>query len=67
MTNPRKFKEAGIVPARLIVNVHPDTVAAIDKLIKWRHPAQRNRAEFVRLALEEKIQRDQERGYGPAL
>ena len=65
--NPRKFKGAGIMPVRLIVNVHPDTVAAIDKLIKWRHPAQRNRAEFVRLALEEKLQRDQERGYGPAL
>ncbi len=59
-TNPRKFKAAGIVPVRLIVNVHPETVDAIDRLIKWRHPAKRNRAEFVRLAVEEKLARDKE-------
>jgi metal-responsive CopG/Arc/MetJ family transcriptional regulator len=40
---------------RLIVSVETETVAAIDRLI--RYPSA-NRSEFVRLAIEEKLERD---------
>lgn len=47
---------------RLIVSVEADTVETIDELIGkpfgvW-HPAKGNRSEFVRLAIEEKLERD---------
>ncbi|MGH8434947.1 MAG: ribbon-helix-helix domain-containing protein [Pseudomonas sp.] len=53
MSKNRKF---GTKPkTRLIVSVESDTVAAIDRLI--RYPCA-NRSEFVRQAIEEKLKRD---------
>ena len=62
----RKFY--GEPVARLIVSVPVEIVEEIDKLIGYRpghlrpfggtHPARRNRSEFVRLAIPEKLQRD---------
>ena len=47
---------------RLIVSVEGDTVETIDALIGYPlgggHPAKGNRSEFVRLAIEEKLERD---------
>ena len=54
--------------ARLIVSVPVEIVEEVDELIgqrpgHWRpfggtHPARRNRSEFVRLAIVEKLERD---------
>lgn len=55
----RKFHGASI--NRLIVSVPVEVVAEIDELIRTGHPARRNRSEFVRLAIREKLKRDQER------
>ena len=63
----RKFY--GEPVARLIVSVPVEIVEEIDELIgyphcrEWRksaatHPARRNRSEFVRLAIVEKLERD---------
>lgn len=50
--NPRRF----IRPARLIVSVEADTVASIDRLMKQgRQHTHRNRAEFVRRAIEREL------------
>ncbi len=44
---------------RLIASVPVDTVAMVDQLINTAgHPARRCRAEFVRLAINEKLERD---------
>lgn len=52
--NPRLFKN----PIRLIVNVEADTVQQIDELMKQRiHHQHRNRAEFVRQAIENELAR----------
>lgn len=46
---------------RLIVSVEDDTVTRVDELIGYmslppaRHPAQGNRSEFVRLAIEHEL------------
>ena len=51
-----KNRQFGSKPkTRLIVSVETETVAAIDRLI--RYPSA-NRSEFVRLAIEEKLERD---------
>ena len=44
---------------RLMVSVETNSVEAIAKLIRYEHPAKRSRSEFVRLAIEEKLKRDQ--------
>ncbi|WP_404415430.1 hypothetical protein LG277_01005 [Vreelandella aquamarina] len=50
--NPRRF----IRPVRLIVSVEADTVASIDSLMKHgRQHSHRNRAEFVRCAIEREL------------
>ena len=52
--NPRRFAE----PVRLIVSVEAEVVAAIDKLMsQGRHHGHRNRAEFVRRAIERELTR----------
>lgn len=52
--NPRRF----IRPVRLIVSVEADTVASIDNLMKQgRLHNHRNRAEFVRRAIESELRR----------
>ncbi|MDY7114829.1 hypothetical protein RAN53_00575 [Halomonas sp. SSL-5] len=52
--NPRRLAE----PVRLIVSVEAEVVAAIDKLMsQGRHHGHRNRAEFVRLAIERELAR----------
>lgn len=60
MSKNRLFKEKP--KTRLIVSVEVDTVEVIDQLIRYpfggRHPAKGNRSEFVRLAIEEKLQRE---------
>jgi len=44
---------------RLIVSVPKDTVSEVDALLRKRqHPARGCRAEFVRLAIAEKLARD---------
>ncbi|WP_404375976.1 hypothetical protein [Vreelandella aquamarina] len=54
--NPRRF----IRPVRLIVSVEADTVASIDRLMKYgRQHGHRNRAEFVRRAIERELTRCQ--------
>ncbi|MCY1259541.1 hypothetical protein D9M68_128520 [compost metagenome] len=53
MSKNRLFKNQPKI--RLIVSVETETVAAIDRLI--RYPSA-NRSEFVRLAIEEKLERD---------
>ena len=53
MSKNRQFGSKPIT--RLIVSVETETVAAIDRLI--RYPSA-NRSEFVRLAIEEKLERD---------
>ena len=60
MSKNRMFD--GQPKTRLIVSVTAETVNAIDKLICHPnanvHPAKGNRSEFVRLAIEEKLLRD---------
>lgn len=56
----RRFHGAPVM--RLIVSVPADKVADIDRLIDLcagsKHPARGCRAEFVRLAIAEKLERD---------
>ena len=56
----RRFHAAPVV--RLIVSVPDQDVVRIDRLINLRlgseHPARGCRAEFVRLAIAEKLERD---------
>lgn len=56
MSMCRRFNGAKV--NRLIVSVPVADVGLIDELIRYRHPARGNRAEFVRLALAEKLERD---------
>lgn len=60
MSKNRLFKNQP--KTRLIVSVEGDTVKIIDELIGkpfgGKHPAKGNRSEFVRLAIEEKLERD---------
>lgn len=60
MGKNRQFQ--GIPATRLIVSVEQSTVAAVDALINYPwgndHPVRGNRAEFVRLAIQEKLERD---------
>jgi metal-responsive CopG/Arc/MetJ family transcriptional regulator len=60
MSKNRLFKNQ--TKTRLIVSVEGDTVETIDALIGYPlgggHPAKGNRSEFVRLAIEEKLERD---------
>jgi len=54
--NPRRFNR----PVRLIVSVEAETVASIDSLMKQgRQHSHRNRAEFVRRAIERELGRCQ--------
>lgn len=58
--NPRRFAE----PVRLIVSVEAEVVAAIDRLMtQGRHHGHRNRAEFVRQAVERELARCQSDDY----
>ena len=58
--NPRRFAE----PVRLIVSVEAEVVVAIDKLMaQGRHHGHRNRAEFVRQAVERELARCQSDDY----
>jgi len=58
MSMARRFK--GQPVTRLIVSVPVDVVGLVDRLLTLnrRHPARGNRAEFVRLAIAEKLARD---------
>jgi len=58
MSMCRRFKGAEVM--RLIVSVPTAMVAEIDDLLtqRRRHPADGCRAEFVRLAIAEKLSRD---------
>lgn len=58
MSMARRFK--GQPVTRLIVSVPVDVVQAVDMVLTLnrRHPARGNRAEFVRLAIAEKLARD---------
>lgn len=57
MSMCRRFHGAPVM--RLIVSVPADKVAEVDDLLAMRrHPARRCRAEFVRLAIAEKLARD---------
>lgn len=58
MSMARRFR--GLPVSRLIVSVPDDLVAAVDSLLRLarHHPARGNRAEFVRLAIAEKLARD---------
>ncbi|WP_159876863.1 toxin-antitoxin system protein [Aquitalea denitrificans] len=60
MSKNRKFD--GTPTTRLIVSVEQSTVAAVDALINYPwgndHPVRGNRAEFVPLAIQEKLERD---------
>jgi hypothetical protein len=62
MSMCRRFEGAPVV--RLIVSVPADVVAEVDHLISLRlgsrHPARGCRAEFVRLAVTEKLDRDRQ-------
>jgi len=56
----RKFN--GEPVNRLIVSVPVVVVDEIDQRMKAsRHPARRNRSEFVRLAILEKLERDMDK------
>ncbi len=58
--NPRRFAR----PVRLIVSVETEVVAAIDRLMtQGRHHGHRNRAEFLRLAVEQELARCQSDDY----
>jgi metal-responsive CopG/Arc/MetJ family transcriptional regulator len=55
--NPRLF----VQPVRLIVNVEQETVERIDDLMEGlQHHRHRNRAEFVRQAIERELARCQQ-------
>lgn len=58
MTMCRRFDGKPVM--RLIVSVPTPTVQEIDRLLNQapRHPARGCRAEFVRLAIAEKLSRD---------
>jgi hypothetical protein len=58
MSMARRFK--GQPVTRLIVSVPVEVVGLVDRLLTLnrRHPARGNRAEFVRLAIAEKLARD---------
>lgn len=60
MSKNRQFNGAPTI--RLIVSVEQTTVTAVDALINYPwgndHPVRGNRAEFVRLAIQEKLERD---------
>lgn len=56
MSKNRIFTETP--KTRLIVSVETCTVEKIDELIRRGHPAKGNRSEFVRLAVEEKLERE---------
>lgn len=58
MSMARRFK--GQPVTRLIVSVPVDLVQAVDMVLTLnrRHPARGNRAEFVRLAIAEKLAKD---------
>lgn len=58
MSMARRFK--GQPVTRLIVSVPIDVVQAVDMVLTLnrRHPARGNRAEFVRLAIVEKLAKD---------
>lgn len=58
MSMARRFHGQPVM--RLIVSVPDETVKQVDNLLKLnrRHPARGNRAEFVRLAIAEKLARD---------
>jgi len=58
MSMARRFNGKPVM--RLIVSVPVDVVAEVDKLLRLarNHPARGNRAEFVRLAIREKLERD---------
>jgi hypothetical protein len=57
----RKF--CGAPVERLISSVPTAEVKRIREVITWRnHPARRSISEFVRLAIAEKLQRDEARG-----
>lgn len=58
MSMARRFR--GQPVTRLIVSVPVDVVAEVDSLLKQtrNHPARGNRAEYVRLAISEKLTRD---------
>ena len=57
MSMCRRFFGAAVM--RLIVSVPADIVAQVDNLLSIRrHPARGCRAEFVRLAIAEKLARD---------
>ncbi|WP_303856840.1 hypothetical protein [Salinicola salarius] len=59
--NPRKFRQ----PNRLIVSVEQSTVDEIDAMmIRRRHHQHRNRAEFVRLAIERELERCKSDDFG---
>ncbi|SFT48302.1 hypothetical protein [Halomonas saccharevitans] len=52
--NPRRLAE----PVRLIVSVEAEVVEGIDRLMsQGLHHGHRNRAEFVRLAIERELAR----------
>lgn len=50
----------GVPKTRLIVSVEESIVDEIDDLIQFgkHHPANRNRSEFVRMAIIEKLEKD---------
>lgn len=59
MSKNRRFGHTA--KTRLIVSIEECTVEQVDHLIRSRgahHPARGNRSEFVRLAIEEKMQRE---------
>ncbi len=58
MSMARRFNGKPVM--RLIVSVPIDTVSEVDSLLKLnrRHPARGNRAEYVRLAILEKLARE---------
>lgn len=58
MSMARRFKGQPVM--RLIVSVSDETVKQVDSLLKlaMHHPARGNRAEFVRLAIIEKLAKD---------
>ncbi len=54
--NPRRFAR----PVRLIVSVEAELVESIDRLMtEGRHHGHRNRAEFLRQAIEQELARCQ--------
>lgn len=58
--NPRRLAR----PVRLIVSVEAEVVTAIDRLMtQGRHHGHRNRAEFVRQAVERELARCQSDDY----